>query len=175
MKVLILIPVENKEAKTFDECSIVVDDGGLATIHHTSEHLTIDYYQNRVKTHSECIFQELAEGKMYYDDIEYADVVNDKVIKQALHWLVTPNDDIEFVIEHVHFNPKKESESELISRFVLGYSPKELGLIVKNINVHAGDFMNAIAKAITVADNENSLKLQRTFAHEFKEYLNFKN
>ena len=173
MKVLILIPMENGiKEKYFDECSIVVSDGGLATINMATENLTIDYYQNRIKEHSDDIFEELAQGKMYYEDVLYSKKVTKKVIDQVLHLLVNPDDDPEFKIEYQYFDPKTESESDIICKFVLGYTPEELERIHKNIGIYAGNFMKAIALATQIADSENSLKLQRTFADEFEKYLN---
>lgn len=53
------------------------------------------------------------------------------------------------------------------------YTEDELYKIRENIGIYGGSFMKAISIALKVADHQNSLKLQKIFAKEFKQYLNF--
>lgn len=64
-----------------DDVTIIVEDGGIATIHSNGDHLVTTYYQNKIKS-----FFALAEGKQYAKDWEENNI-NDTIILDALNWL----------------------------------------------------------------------------------------
>ena len=87
------------------EYTIVVEDGGVATLHHNGYHMLTTYYQDRVteETSKDTIWDELAEGKVYIKDWEgITDAPTDKQLEEmvidALNWLVFhPDYEFEFV------------------------------------------------------------------------------
>lgn len=80
--------------KTNDDIiDLIVEDGGVATLHHNGKHFVITCYQKRL---TECdptadsIWDELAEGKVYVEEWEDRDPSEEEFESSALEWLVFP-------------------------------------------------------------------------------------
>ena len=84
------------------EATIRTADGGIATCHHSGEHIITSYYQSRT-TAVEPDFDELAEGKMYLKDWEDKQEIDSEVIMDALAWLVMPQPEFK-ITEHLLFD-----------------------------------------------------------------------
>lgn len=96
------VTVEYK--KLVDEAIIRTEDGGVALIYHNGEHFTTDYFQSRCFL-PEIDWDKLAEGKGQYKDWpEDIEQINEEMIKDALDWLVFPNN-VKFEISE-HLNTK---------------------------------------------------------------------
>jgi hypothetical protein len=76
-----------KHSKT--EATIIVDDGGIVTIHHNEFHLISTYYQERADkfTFDDEMWENLAEGKEYMKDWEDKQVIDEEVIFDAIEWM----------------------------------------------------------------------------------------
>lgn len=87
------------------EYTIVVEDGGVATLHHNGHHMLTTYYQDRIteETSKDEIWDELAEGKAYIKDWEGITEAPTKkeleeMVMDAVDWLVYhPDYGFEFV------------------------------------------------------------------------------
>ena len=97
-----------KNSKT--EAIIIVEDGGVATIHNNGFHLLTTYYQDRAEkfTFDETMWDKLAEGKEYLNDWEDKQLIDDNVIQDAIEWLYVCTEDFEF---------KKVSFNKLVKEF----------------------------------------------------------
>jgi hypothetical protein len=70
------------------EAEIRISDGGIATCRHNGDHMVSDYYQDRTESYtSEIDWEELAKGKIYCEDWEYKQEVDQEIIEDALKWL----------------------------------------------------------------------------------------
>ena len=85
-----------KESKT--NAIIIVEDGGIATIHHNGFHLLTTYYQDRADkfTFDDAMWDKLAEGKEYLHDWEDKQVIDKKVIQDAIEWLYVSTEEFKF-------------------------------------------------------------------------------
>ena len=102
MKVLILIQGEKREK--YDDIVIIVEDGGMATIEFIDTKITADLYQDRITGMHEDIFEELGNGKMYYEDYEGEEFITKKMIDDTLNWLVFPAPAEDFDIEYKFYD-----------------------------------------------------------------------
>ena len=92
-----------------EEIIIITEDGGVACIRDAepiddtdTRIATSEYYQSRITndTNTDNIFEELGEGTMYYndwDETECADHLDERLITDALEWLVCATVGVEFV------------------------------------------------------------------------------
>lgn len=77
-----------------DSITILVEDGGVATIDFIESGYRTEYYQNRIdeSVGSDDIWEVLAEGEMYISDDWTDPSVNvEMLIQEALAWLVFPS------------------------------------------------------------------------------------
>lgn len=95
MEAFVFINNENNEA------NIYMTDGGVASIYHNGQHLITDYYQNRIplellpedmSTAEQVLnttktWEDLAEGKMYYNDWKGKDIITEEIVQDAVDWL----------------------------------------------------------------------------------------
>lgn len=119
MEALVLIDLKSQgKPLQFTEASIILKDGGIATIHHNGNSLVTTYYQDRLKSRTVEIWDKLGEGKAYVkewleEDIHY---ITNKVIDNALLWLELSPDKFDLKCEF--FNSDKEDEQTLIQNFI---------------------------------------------------------
>jgi len=95
--------------------NVLVEDGGVACIRFVDESdimvdgkmrvATTDYYQSRItdETTWDEVWENLAEGKMYYNDWNEDKANMDFMVKDALNWLVAI-DKVEWTIDDTLFN-----------------------------------------------------------------------
>jgi hypothetical protein len=75
------------------EFNVVTEDGGVACIRYMDEEdrkATTDYYQDRItdeKTWQD-VWDNLGQGKMYYNDWKHGQADKGDLILEALNWLV---------------------------------------------------------------------------------------
>ena len=76
-----------------DEFIVLTEDGGCVAVHHNGDNNVSTYYQNRLTdiTNPSKVWDELAEGKVYYND--WADESVETITQDALNWLVFPPPD----------------------------------------------------------------------------------
>jgi len=73
------------------EFDVIVEDGGVVSVHHNGENLVSTYYQNRItqEMDPEDFWDELGSGEAYMKD--WPDGTHrDAIIQAALDWLVLP-------------------------------------------------------------------------------------
>ena len=73
------------------EFDVIVEDGGVVSVHHNGENLVSTYYQSRITEDMDPdeIWEILGSGKAYTKD--WPDGTSrDEIIKDALSWLVLP-------------------------------------------------------------------------------------
>jgi hypothetical protein len=70
---------------------IVVEDGGIASVHHTGDNMTTTYFRTRLTEvdPSKDLFVQLYREQLHVKDWEL-DVDDDAIIRAALDWLVFP-------------------------------------------------------------------------------------
>lgn len=85
-----------------DDTTIILEDGGVATIHSNGEHLITTYYQSRVEkfTFDDEMWGILDEGKQYVRDWVGQTKVTDALILDALRWLALGVNDFTEVNSH---------------------------------------------------------------------------
>ena len=73
------------------EFDVIVEDGGVVSVHHNGENLVSTYYHNRIteEMDPEDFWDELGSGKANMKD--WPDGTHrDAIIQDALDWLVLP-------------------------------------------------------------------------------------
>ncbi len=73
------------------EFDVIVEDGGVVSVHHNGENLVSTYYQSRITQDMDPVdfWDELGSGKAYMKD--WPDGTHrDAIIQDALDWLVLP-------------------------------------------------------------------------------------
>jgi len=72
-----------------DEATIIMEDGGYATLHHNGEHIITTYYQNRVElfTFNYRMWNLLDSGIVYVKDWHTKQDIDSEAIQDALQWL----------------------------------------------------------------------------------------
>lgn len=78
-----LVKIDNSDTSI----DIIVEDGGICSIHHNGTHLITTYYQDRTNRIDDDMWDNLANGKAYLKDWEDKQDVDDEVIEDALDWL----------------------------------------------------------------------------------------
>lgn len=75
--------------KDSDDTTIILEDGGIATIHNNGEHLITTYFQSRVDkfTFDDDMWSKLDDGKQYIRDWAGQTKVTDALILDALRWM----------------------------------------------------------------------------------------
>jgi hypothetical protein len=73
----------NKET----DATVILEDGGITTVHHNGEHIVSTYYQDRIERYDQDNLDRISEGKTSYKDWQDKQVVDDEVIQDALGWL----------------------------------------------------------------------------------------
>ena len=73
----------NKET----DATVILEDGGIATVHHNGEHIVSTYYQDRIERYDQDNLDGISEGKTSYKDWQDKQVVDEEVIQDALEWL----------------------------------------------------------------------------------------
>ena len=88
-----------------DEFDIIVEDGGVVSIHHNGESLVSTYYQSRITEDMspEDFWDELGSGKAYMKDWPDGTHI-DAIIQDALNWLVLPAPAEGWVIDNSIWN-----------------------------------------------------------------------
>lgn len=77
----------------FKEALVLVEDGGVATLHHNDNYIIGTFYVDRADEISEDMFDKLAEGKVYLHDFMDKQEVDDDAIMECLNWLMVPSPD----------------------------------------------------------------------------------
>jgi hypothetical protein len=80
-----------------NEVDIILEDGGVATVHHNGEHLLTTYYQDRVHAIDDEMWDVLADGNTYTKDWNDKQVVDAEVIDDAIDWLCPFTSNVEEV------------------------------------------------------------------------------
>jgi len=73
----------NKET----DATVILEDGGIVTVHHNGEHLISTYYQDRLESYNLESLSTLCEGKVHLKDWQYKQVIDEEVIQDAIGWL----------------------------------------------------------------------------------------
>lgn len=69
------------------DATILLEDGGVAEIHHNGMHIVSTYYQDRVESYDQKNLGRISEGKAYVKDWDDKYSIDDEVIQDALNWL----------------------------------------------------------------------------------------
>ena len=87
----LIIAVENTT-----DVTILLSDGGVATVHDNGEGMVTDLYQSRITCipeEGQDFFDEVSEGTMYCNDWAGESVATDTMIGEAIEWLSPHNAD----------------------------------------------------------------------------------
>jgi len=121
VNVLILIPINSKtNRKMINEVTILMEDGGIATLHYTGEYMLTDYYQSRINLSKKNIYEDIYEGKAYAREWNGEKYVTDRMIHDAMHWLMPTAFDYKVVYQY--HEPDHEPEPVLIREFLQKFS-----------------------------------------------------
>lgn len=91
---------------TCNDCIILTQDGGVATIHKVEDEnrYTTTLYQDRAQTplFDDVMWDEINEGKVYLKDWVDKEGIDNEMIRHALNWLMAFVPDDQF--KQVEFN-----------------------------------------------------------------------
>ena len=93
-----------RDGNSYEEVTVIMEDGGVATTYNPDDYCRTDYYQKRIakETTRESIWDELGEGKVYNKDWDGDRTplkieADDEVIIDMVRWLYMSTKAVEFV------------------------------------------------------------------------------
>ena len=86
MKGLIIFnPVE--EDPGFTEGVVVLEDGGIGTLHHNGSYMVTECYQSRLETFDVDVWEYLGNGKMYVNEWPEYQTIHNNLLDNIVKWL----------------------------------------------------------------------------------------